>query len=261
MRVERPLLVLAHGLFGGRRISFSPVEYFRGIGQDLQSIGHEVLVTEVPPTASVSVRAEAFCEQLYQWAECEGRRVTVIAHSMGGLDVRYAISKLGADSWIHTLLTVSTPHRGSKIADAIMRSSDFVGFTRLLQAMPTRFFAELPDGGRCLTPETLDQFNASVVDSPKVRYFSVGGDRGCAMRTSPELMATYMWLLNQDGPNDGLVSVASSRWGTYVETLDMDHFHQINFPLPHRWISSAPSYNDVVSKYRRLAAVAREAEG
>lgn len=46
--------------------------------------------------------------------------------------------------------------------------------------------------------------------------------------------------LKRSGDNDGIVSVSSSKWGTYVRTLNADHLEQIGWktsPLSFfRWI-------------------------
>ena len=42
---------------------------------------------------------------------------TVIGHSMGGLDARYMVSRLGMAERVKSLTTVATPHRGSAFAD------------------------------------------------------------------------------------------------------------------------------------------------
>ena len=47
----------------------------------------------------------------------EKDRVVIIAHSMGGLDARYMISRLGMDDRVTALVTITTPHRGSPYAD------------------------------------------------------------------------------------------------------------------------------------------------
>ena len=45
-----------------------------------------------------------------------GGRVIVVAHSMGGLVARSAMVESGADSTIHALVTLATPHHGSPLA-------------------------------------------------------------------------------------------------------------------------------------------------
>lgn len=255
-RKEPKLLVLAHGFWGGSRIQLTPFDYWRGITEGLQLEGYEVLVTEVPATATVAERADSLAEQIASWDRRAGERVTVLAHSMGGLDARYAISKLGASSAIRTLMTVASPHRGSPAADLLLRSSDTLHISSLAAACPSKFLADMPGGVRCLTTEACEDFNREVPDIEDVRYLSMGGDRGTPFRTSPELLPLYLHVLTKEGPNDGLVSVASSRWGEYAGTLDMDHLHQINFPLPHRWITGAPSFEEVTAKWRWVAEVA-----
>ena len=50
-----------------------------------------------------------------------GQRVLIVAHSMGGLDARYMISRMGMEDHVAALLTITTPHRGSPYADWIVR--------------------------------------------------------------------------------------------------------------------------------------------
>ena len=53
-------------------------------------------------------------EQIRRWTS---EPVNLIAHSMGGLDARYLISRLGMADQVRSLTTISTPHRGSFMAD------------------------------------------------------------------------------------------------------------------------------------------------
>jgi triacylglycerol lipase len=43
---------------------------------------------------------------------------------------------------------------------------------------------------------------------------------------TPFLRRAFNLLTPHEGPNDGLVSVTSSRWGEYLGTLQADHFAQ-----------------------------------
>ncbi len=80
----------------------------------------------------------------------------------------------------------------------------------------------LPDAGdgtafNALGTRSMKEFNAQVVDDDDVKYFS--------WRASyePGLLDTFRWshsvILAKEGPNDGLVSVQSARWGEYRGTL------------------------------------------
>lgn len=44
-------------------------------------------------------------------------KLNIIAHSMGGLDMRYALAKLDAAPHIASLTTISTPHHGTSLAE------------------------------------------------------------------------------------------------------------------------------------------------
>ena len=49
-------------------------------------------------------------------------KVILMGHSMGGLDARYAVSKLGMDRHVAAVVTISTPHRGSPFADWVLEN-------------------------------------------------------------------------------------------------------------------------------------------
>ena len=105
-------LVLVHGYFGFDSIGALKIkqEYFRGVRGRLEALGHQVYLARVAPAAGVRRRAAELAEQVRR-LPCE--RVNIIAHSMGGVDARYAISKLGLDERVASLLTIGTPHRGT----------------------------------------------------------------------------------------------------------------------------------------------------
>src|SRR5215510_6280544 len=58
------------------------------------------------------------------YANICGDKVHIIAHSMGGLDARYLLCNnlygLGALDRVVSLSTISTPHRGSQVADLLV---------------------------------------------------------------------------------------------------------------------------------------------
>src|SRR5215469_10984999 len=70
--------------------------------------------------ALIKNRAARLAEQIQ--ARFPEGKVHIIAHSMGGLDSRYLLSKnlLGLDGRVASLSTVSTPHRGSPVADLVL---------------------------------------------------------------------------------------------------------------------------------------------
>src|SRR3954462_3821909 len=98
MRVARlrTPIVLVHGLFGFDQVRLGDwvvADYFPGIADGLRAAGNRVLLARLSPTAGIAERAaqlRAFVDR-----EPPGEPVHVFGHSMGGLDARYMISRLG----------------------------------------------------------------------------------------------------------------------------------------------------------------------
>jgi pimeloyl-ACP methyl ester carboxylesterase len=45
-----------------------------------------------------------------------GERIAIVGHSLGGVIARYAVCFLGGNEYVHTLITLASPHRGSPVA-------------------------------------------------------------------------------------------------------------------------------------------------
>ncbi len=43
-------------------------------------------------------------------------------------------------------------------------------------------------------------------------------------------MYSYAKTLEYQGTNDGMIGVSSAQWGTYLGTLDADHFDEVGQP-------------------------------
>jgi triacylglycerol lipase len=194
------------------------LNYFYPLREFLKERGFRVLYPRVSPTGGVAVRAGELQEQIMRWTD---EPVNLIAHSMGGLDARYLISHLGMADQVRSLTTVSTPHRGTCVADWFI--ANFRQRIPLLIAMEALGFNV--DGFRDCRPAVCQEFNAATPDMAGVKYFSYGAEVP-ATRLSPVLRRTWNILMPVEGPNDGLVASASARWGEYLGTLQADHFAQ-----------------------------------
>lgn len=171
-------------------------------------------------------------------------KVNLVSHSMGGLDSRFLIHKLATDNTIKrnykvvSLTTISTPHHGSEVADFICK---VVGNNPVLRKICPPLVFEM-------STSSMVKFNELVTDDPDVAYYSYGArfrpqwykvfnltywimeyqTKRNLMRRNPENLSDDIkkYLLE----NDGLVSVKSSHWGTYLGTLDnVDHLDLINW--------------------------------
>jgi triacylglycerol lipase len=243
----RAPIVLVHGLFGFDRISvgkWTLASYFPGIPQLLTEAGNRVLVPRLSPTAGVADRAaqlKAFLDR-----EMPNEPVHLVAHSLGGLDSRYLISRLGMDRRVLTLTTLGTPHHGSVFADwCIQRLQRLLRPVFTLLRIPTQAFYDV-------TTANCQAFNEQVPDSPHVRYFSVAG-RHEQHFLNPEWLLSHQIVLAKEGPNDGVVSIASASHGESQDVWEGDHLSLVNWfnPLARGrgfWREAAPRYGPLIGR-------------
>ena len=128
MALMLPPVILHHGLFGSGDIQVGPVtlRYFRGIDRAITARGHPLIVPWVHPCSSVAVRARQLKEHVVRQLRATGRlgqKAILFGHSMGGLDARYAVGRLGLDEHVAAVVTVTSPHRGSPFADFVVATS------------------------------------------------------------------------------------------------------------------------------------------
>ncbi|KAI1171504.1 Alpha/Beta hydrolase protein [Nemania sp. FL0916] len=232
-------IVLAHGFLGFAELHLTPgwlppVSYWRGIAEALEANGVHVITTTVPPSGSIEQRAEKLAHGIADAAG--GREVNIIAHSMGGLDARYMISHLRPPHvTVRSLVTIASPHQGSSFADYLFREigDDHVpDIYKLLKrvGVETGAFEQLTSA------YMKENFNPRTPDDPDVSYFSYGAEMERPPLFSP-FRQSHGVITRVEGPNDGLVSVASSQWGSYKGTLvGVSHLDLINWTNRWRWM-------------------------
>lgn len=221
----RSPILLIHGFMGYDEVRWGPwrlAQYFGGIPEFLRGLGNRVLVPRLSPMAGIAARAQQL--KVFLDRHFPEEPVHLIAHSMGGLDSRFLISRLGMASRVLSLTTIGTPHRGSLVADWSLR--------RLIPLLfPFMNWLNLPHQGILdLTTARCRVFNEQVPDAPGVKYFSVAG-RFQGRWLQPEWHLPRM-IIRPEGPNDGLVSVASASYGSGPEIWEGDHLNLVNLRIP-----------------------------
>ncbi len=108
---------------------------------------------------------------------------------------------------VASITTIASPHHGTALARNLVLPAALRGFSDLSgQAM-----------GKWECP-----------DLPGVLYFSVGGAAEVSP-LHPLYLAQQLLHKLEPGPNDGLVTVASSHYGSYLFTAPLDHWAQIGW--------------------------------
>jgi triacylglycerol lipase len=215
-RTQYPLL-LVHGVFFR---DFKYFNYWGRIPAELKQNGAVLHYGNHPSAASAADCGKELSGRIRRIAEESGcGKVNIIAHSKGGLDCRYAISKFGAEPYVASLTTINTPHRGCVFADYLLskisegtRNSIARKYNATLKKMGDGnpdFLAAVND----LTASACKKMNAELQDAPGIFYQSVGSVLNNASGGRFPLNFSYYLVKHFDGRNDGLVSADSFVWG------------------------------------------------
>ncbi len=134
---------------------------------------------------------------------------------------------------IRSLTTISTPHKGSLIADLVDSPEKLAPFGQLPFGSHPNLLQPALDalgislnGLRNLRTDSCEKFSATCTNSPEVVYFSVAGTgRSDFPFTSRLFFLFHQYILAATGQaNDGLVTVPSAQWGQFdANTWPADH--------------------------------------
>ena len=154
-------------------------------------------------------------------------KINIIAHSKGGLDARYLISKLNMSKHIASLTTISTPHRGSEFSDFIYNLPKvfFKIFCFVVNTYSLFIGSKSPDiknGIYQTTTSYCKEFNFNVKDKRCVyyqSYFSTMKYPICDII----MMIPYMIMrLKTNERIDGLSTISSAKWGRDFHIIEKD---------------------------------------
>ncbi len=210
-------IVLVHGL-AAKQLRI--IKAFGKIEKELEKDGYAVFVANTDGFGSVEHNAEQLRDFVNRVLLLTGaEKVNLIAHSKGGLDSKYMITKLGMEDKIASLTTLCTPHRGSIIASKIwdlpMPIKKIIGFS--IDMFYCLFLGDKhPDSMRaCQQLRAVDESEETLQFSYKVycQSYSTGIDKmnDCFLMALPMKIHHRFEVLN----NDGLVSEHSAQFGHY----------------------------------------------
>ena len=106
-------VLMVHGVFFRDSRFFN---YWGRIPRELEANGARIFYGNHPSAASVADSAALLKERIEEILTQTGaEKVNIIAHSKGGLDCRYAISRLGISQQVASLTTINTPPQGLSV--------------------------------------------------------------------------------------------------------------------------------------------------
>lgn len=207
----------------------------------IRNHGVAAIAPNIVPYATIETRAENWVHLIRKFcSEYKCKRVNVVAHSMGGLDMRYALSQLGAADHVESLTTIATPHHGSPLANLILKSPELV--TEKLSVMFDWFgdniYPKIKSDAlgslEQLTDEyTTQVFNPDNPDLAEVSYYSYSAavGKGTKYSVNPVLKFQNIQIFDKEGINDTFVSVESAKWAEHIETVPLSHISQMHLQM------------------------------
>ena len=211
-------ILMVHGVFFR---DFRYLNYWGRIPAALEANGATIFYGNHQSAASVADSGREIADRIQQILKETGcGKVNIIAHSKGGLDSRYAISKLGMAPYVASLTTINTPHRGCEFADYLLGkipekqqqtvANAYNSALKKLGDTNPDFIAAVTD----LTASACENLNRELPDPQGVYIQSTGS---CMKKPSGgrfPLNTTNAFVKQFDGENDGLVGYDSFKWGS-----------------------------------------------
>lgn len=211
-------IVLVHGVFFRDR---KYLNYWGRIPGELIRNGAQIFYGGQQSAARTADAAAELTRNIMQIIHDTGcEKVNIIAHSKGGLESRYAISRLGLAPYVASLTTINTPHRGCAFVDWLLEkmpkcACDWIAkrYNSIMKSLGDTnpdFYAAVCD----LTSQHCAATNPQIPDAPGVFYQSIGSKMSRWNSAPFPQNMTYLLVRFFEKENDGLVGVDSMKWGS-----------------------------------------------
>jgi len=209
-------ILLVHGFFFRDWTFFN---YWGRIPKELEKNGATVYYGNHQSARPVPDAARELASRIRNIVAASGcGKLHVIAHSKGGIDMRYAIEHLGIAPLVASLTTVSTPHRGCVFAEYLLdnlpervQKKVARAYNKTLRALGD----ENPDfiaAARDLTASVCIERDGYKVPEG-IPTHSVGSLQRRATYGRFPMNLSYHLVKHFDGANDGMVALSSFKFG------------------------------------------------
>lgn len=238
IQLNYPVL-LCHG-YGGFSMLVSPSPIHKACMR-LREHGVIAFAPNIVPYATIDIRAEQWVEIIKSLTnQYSFEKFNIVAHSMAGLDMRYAINHLGVKDRVASLTTIATPHHGSSLAELILTAPDTV--REKLGELADWFgesiypyeksdaVAAVEQLTREYVTKVFNPENPDPTDIPCFSYSAAVG-KGTLHPLNPIYRLQNQLIFQQEGPNDAFVTANSAIWATHIETLTISHLEQIDIQV------------------------------
>lgn len=253
-------VLFVHGMgFRDRKL----INYWGRIPKIFTDDGNPVFYGGQDSNGSIEDNAYALRERIASIiSETGAEKLNVIAHSKGGLDMRYAICQLGAAQYVASLTTVNTPHNGSKTVDKILT---FPQLPVKLGSGCTDLWMKLLGDKTPGTYKTIrsfstvyaHQFEIENPDQPDIYYQSYA----CVMNSSSSdifMMIPHFVVKRIEGENDGFLTPEGVRHGEFRGIIrsnsrrGISHCDEVDMRRHRLTKKSGDGISDILEMYREI---------
>jgi hypothetical protein len=186
----------------------------------------ELLPILTDKKSTMESRIDQFKRGVEKIVDKYNRKAHIVAYSFSGILPRGYISLHNGDEYVSSLLTLGTPHGGSRAVDFLI-SGDYESHMALIEPSIRSIGVHRDWILEEYSSKTMADLNLNFLNSPNVKYMSVGGRRE-QMKCSEGLRVLNESIkVGNEEPNDGLVTTQKSQWGDHLMNFDADHFELI----------------------------------
>ena len=194
--------------------------YWGRIPSALRREGIDVYFGEQDSNGTVEDNSEFLYNRILKLCEENNiERFNIIAHSKGGLDIRYLLCHYDIADRVASLTTICTPHNGSYSVDRLMMKMHgfLYAYAKFSDAWLRICGDKKPNAFevyKSFTTSAAAEFNRNNPDVPGVYYQSYAFT--CSSPVSDLVfLITQPYVNKHEGPNDGLLTPANAKWGDF----------------------------------------------
>lgn len=221
---NRAPIIFVHGV----GISHHPYQTIFPIKKVMKQLGYQLFIAKTPAVASLDVSADILKNEIERLVP-EGP-FHLVGHSMGGLISRLVVNKHNLADRVLSVTTLSTPNRGSKVADWLYEKITYGRNSKIISQL-LKLFGNSLDVVKELTTEHITTvFNKIATKEEQVKYFSMGfyiPKPRTKYTLNPYLLPASILNEKLGRPlSDGPVDIESAKWGIHLGNMPGDHYSE-----------------------------------